>query len=164
MDILRGQAMSNAQNVVLDLFRFVDADQFLALNEAGQSELTRMLHDVVAGDVDLPAMLKGREAAARSRRDKMRVHKLVHFDHHYSDRYTVLEIGGANQWGLLYGISRIMSEHGCDIELVLISTEGDRAIDVFHLTRNGDKLSPGMEEELRGDLEHVLGLHNELTA
>ena len=37
MDILRGQAMSNAQNVVLDLFRFVDADQFLALNEAGQS-------------------------------------------------------------------------------------------------------------------------------
>ena len=163
MDILRGQAMSNAQNVVLDLFRFVDADQFLALNEAGQSELTRVLHDVVAGDVDLPAMLKGREAAARSRRDKMRVHKLVHFDHHYSDRYTVLEIGGANQWGLLYGISRIMSEHGCDIELVLISTEGDRAIDVFHLTRNGDKLSPGMEEELRGDLERVLGIHNELT-
>ncbi|MEO2197254.1 MAG: hypothetical protein ABGY72_14320, partial [bacterium] len=160
MDILRGQAMSNAQNVVLDLFRFVDADQFLALNEAGQSELTRVLQDVVAGDVDLPAMLKGREAAARSRRDKMRVHKLVHFDHHYSDRYTVLEIGGANQWGLLYGISRVMSEHGCDIELVLISTEGDRAIDVFHLTRNGDKLSPGMEEELRGDLERVLGIQD----
>lgn len=158
MDILRGQAMSNAQKVVLDLFRFVDADQFLALNEASQTELTRVLQDVVAGDIDLPSMLKGREAAARSRRDKMRVSRVVHFDHHYSDRYTVLEIIGANQWGLLYGISRVMSEHGCDIELVLISTEGDRAIDVFHLTRNSEKLSPGMEEELRGDLEQVLGL------
>jgi [protein-PII] uridylyltransferase len=161
MDILRGQAMSNAQKVVLDLFRFVDADQFLALNEASQSELTQVLQDVVAGDIDLPSMLKGREAAARSRRGKMRVTRVVHFDHHYSDRYTVLEIIGANQWGLLYGISRVMSEHGCDIELVLISTEGDRAIDVFHLTRNGEKLSPGMEEELRGGLEQVLGLHAE---
>ena len=28
MDILRGQAMSNRHNVVLDLFRFVDADRF----------------------------------------------------------------------------------------------------------------------------------------
>jgi UTP:GlnB (protein PII) uridylyltransferase len=85
----------------------------------------------------------------------------VHFDHHYSDRYTVLEIGGTNQWGLLYGISRVMSEHGCDIELVLISTEGDRAIDVFHLTRNGKKLSPGMEEELRSGLEQLPGLQSD---
>ena len=160
MDIVRGQAMSNAQKVVLDLFRFVDADKFLALNEAAQAELTRVLQDVVAGDVDLPTMLKGREAAARSGRGKVRVSRVVHFDHHYSDRYTVLEVGGANQWGLLYGISRVISEHGCDIDLVLISTEGDRAIDVFHLTRNGEKLSLGMEEELRGGLEQVLGLHD----
>ena len=73
----------------------------------------------------------------------------------------MLEIGGANQWGLLYGISRVMSEHDCDIELVLISTEGDRAIDVFHLTRNGKKLSPGMEEELRSGLEQVPGLQGD---
>ena len=63
MDILRGQAMSNHQNVVLDLFRFVDADRFLALNESGSSELTRLLQDVLAGSDDLAAMLKGREAA-----------------------------------------------------------------------------------------------------
>lgn len=161
MDIVRGQAMSNAQKVVLDLFRFIDADRFLALNEAAQEELTRVLQEVVAGDVDLPSMLKGREAAARSRRGKVRVSQVVHFDHHYSGRYTVLEVGGGNQWGLLYRISRVISEHGCDIDLVLISTEGDRAIDVFHLTRDGKKLSEGMEEELRGDLEQMLGLHQD---
>ena len=158
MDILRGQAMSNSQNVVLDLFRFVDSDRFLALNESGQSELTRLLQDVAADSVDLTSMLKGREAAARARRDRIRVRSLIHFDHHYSDRYTVLEIGGANQWGLLYRISRIISEHGCDIELVLISTEGNRAIDVFHLTRGGKKLTPSLEEDLRGALEPTLGV------
>ena len=161
MDILRGQAMSNRQNVVLDVFRFVDADRFLALNEAGPAELTRLLQDVVTHNVDLAAMLEGRNAAARARSHKIRVRSLVYFDHHYSDRYTVLEIGAANQWGLLYRISRVISEHGCDIDLVLISTEGDRAIDVFHLTRNGAKLSPDMEQDLRTGLEQAVGVVDE---
>ena len=69
MDILRGQAMSNSHKVVLDLFRFVDADQFLALNESGQSELTRLLQDVLRGDTDLAEMLKGREAALQAQCD-----------------------------------------------------------------------------------------------
>ena len=157
MDILRGQAMSNRERVVLDLFRFVDADQFLALNESGASELTRLLQQVLTGAVDLKSMLKGREAAARARRRRIRIPSVVHFDHYYSDRYTVLEVGGTNQWGLLHRISRVISEHGCDIDLVLISTEGDRATDVFHLTRDGKKLSTDMEHELRADLEAALG-------
>ncbi len=161
MDILRGQAMSNHQNVVIDVFRFIDADRFLELNESGRSELTRLLQDVISGNVELAAMLKGRDAAALAQRSKIRIRSLVHFDHHYSDRYTVLEIGGANRWGLLYRISRIISEHGCDIDLVLISTEGDRAIDVFHLTRNGAKLSADMEQDLRADLEQSVGVADE---
>ncbi len=156
MDILRGQAMSNRERVVLDLFRFVDADKFLALNESGPADLTRLLQEVLTGAVDLESMLKGREAAARARR--RRVPNVVHFDHFYSDRYTVLEVGGANQWGLLHRISRVISEHDCDIDLVLISTEGDRATDVFHLTRNGGKLSMDMEHSLRTDLEAALGM------
>ena len=158
MDILRGQAMSNREQVVLDLFRFVDADRFLALNESGPSELTRLLRQVLTDAVDLESMLKGREAAARARRRRVDGANVVYFDHHYSDRYTVLEVSGTNQWGLLHRISRIISEHGCDIDLVLISTEGDRATDVFHLTRDGGKLSTGMEHELRADLEAALGM------
>ena len=157
MDILRGQAMSNREGVVLDLFRFVDADEFLALNESGPSELTHLLQEVLTGAVDLESMLKGREAAARARGRRIRIQNVVHFDHYYSDRYTVLEVGGTNRWGLLHRVSRVISEHGCDIDLVLISTEGDRATDVFHLTRDGSKLSTDMEHDLRTDLEAALG-------
>ena len=163
MDILRGQAMSNREGVVLDLFRFVDADQYLALNESGPSELKRLLQQVLTGAVDLESMLKGREAAARARR-RVEVPDVVRFDHYYSDRYTVLEIGGANQWGLLHRISRVISEQGCDIDLALISTEGERATDVFHLTRDGGKLSPDMEHELRAGLEAVLAAGGEPLA
>lgn len=158
MDILRGQAMSNREGVVLDLFRFVDADEFLALNESGPAELTNLLQEVLTGAVDLESMLKGREAAARARGRRFRIQNVVHFDHYYSDRYTVLEVGGTNRWGLLHRISRVISEHGCDIDLVLISTEGDRATDVFHLTRDGSKLSTDMEHDLRTDLEAALGM------
>ena len=157
MDILRGQAMSNRERVVLDLFRFVDADKFLALNESGPAELKDLLQRVLTGAADLESMLQGREAAARARRHRSRVPNVVHFDHFYSDRYTVLEVGGTNRWGLLHRISRVISEHGCDIDLVLISTEGDRATDVFHLTRDGGKLSTDMEHSLRTDLETALG-------
>ncbi|MBM61679.1 MAG: hypothetical protein CL484_01880 [Acidobacteria bacterium] len=156
MDILRGQAMSNHQEVVLDLFRFIDADRFLAMNRSGRSDLTTLLEGVVSGVVDLGTMLKGREAAAQANHNKLRVRTVVHFDHHYSDRYTVLEVVGTNQWGLLHRISRVISEHGCDIELVLISTEGNRAIDVFHLTSSGKKLGPDKEENLSTDLKQAL--------
>jgi hypothetical protein len=49
-----------------------------------------------------------------------------------------------------------MSESGCDVDLVLIATEGRRAIDVFHLTRQGAKLTPGQQVELTSNLLRVL--------
>ena len=49
-----------------------------------------------------------------------------------------------------------MSESGCEVDLVLIATEGQRAIDVFHLTRQGAKLSPEQQVELTTNLQRVL--------
>jgi UTP:GlnB (protein PII) uridylyltransferase len=40
----------------------------------------------------------------------------------------------------LYRISRVLSEHGCDLDLALIGTEGRKAIDVLHVTKSGRKL------------------------
>jgi UTP:GlnB (protein PII) uridylyltransferase len=53
-------------------------------------------------------------------------------------------------------MSRTMSESGCDVDLVLIATEGRRAIDVFHLTKQGHKLSVGEQQQLTENLLHVL--------
>ena len=66
-------------------------------------------------------------------------------------------------WGLLYRVSRVISRHECDIEFVLISTEGTRAIDVFHLKKGDVKLSPDEVERLQADLESVLKETDEAT-
>ena len=56
----------------------------------------------------------------------------------------------------------MISHHGCNVDLVLISTEGERAIDVFHITAGGAKLSDAAQAALTADLQHVLEGNDEV--
>ncbi len=49
-----------------------------------------------------------------------------------------------------------MSLNGCDVDLVLITTEGHRAIDVFHITKAGRRLSDAEQLELTAGLQQML--------
>jgi [protein-PII] uridylyltransferase len=117
--------------------------------------LLKTMSDVVLGRADIAVRLRGREQGA-FRRNLPGFAPVVHCDNESSRRYTILEIIAENCLGLLYRVSRAMSESGCDVDLVLIATEGRRAIDVFHLTKNGAKLSPQTQLELTGNLQRVL--------
>jgi [protein-PII] uridylyltransferase len=90
------------------------------------------------------------------RRAPVRRQPTVYFDNAHSQRYTVLELVAEDAPGLLYRVSRIISEHGIDVDLVLISTEGQKAIDVFHITRGGGKLTEDAEASLKADLLRML--------
>ena len=68
----------------------------------------------------------------------------------------MLELVAQDAPVLLYRFSRVISEHGVDVDLVLISTEGQKAIDVFHITRQGRKLSDEQQAVLKADLERML--------
>ena len=68
----------------------------------------------------------------------------------------MLEIVADDAPGLLHRISRVISGQGCDVHLVLISTEGKRAIDVLHITRNGAKLPDADQAAFAEELQHVL--------
>ena len=77
-------------------------------------------------------------------------------DNEASGRYTILDIVASNALGLLYRISRVISRHGCDVDLVLIATEGEKAIDVFHITKGGSKLTEAEQQALTSDLQRTL--------
>jgi [protein-PII] uridylyltransferase len=155
MDILRGQAMTTPEGLVLDVFQFSDAQGFLRQNPGASGEICRMLDRVVAGWQDVPALLRGRERSMLYRRRNPEPPR-IHFDNEHSRRYSVLEIIADDAPGLLYRISRVVSERGCDLDLALIGTEGRKAIDVLHVTKEGRKLVESERATLTHALERVL--------
>jgi [protein-PII] uridylyltransferase len=155
MDILRGHAMTSPDGLVLDVFQFTDGERFLELNTEARDEFVAVLDDVVSGLVDVTVRLRGREQSLVHRRPA-RVTPVVRCDNHASQRYTIVEIVADDALGLLYRISRVMSQQGCDVDLVLISTEGHKAIDVFHITQAGAKLSDAAQDALAARLQRLL--------
>ena len=155
MDILRGHAMTSSNGLVLDVFQFTDSERFLELNAGAKEQMFSVLNDVVSGKANVTERLRGRERSLFNRRP-MRVTPVVHADNTSSKRYTIIDIMADDELGLLYRISRVMSQNGCDVDLVLITTEGRRAIDVFHITKGGRKLSSAEQAELSTHLQRML--------
>jgi [protein-PII] uridylyltransferase len=156
MDILRGQAMTNRHGLVIDIFQFADQEGYLRLNQVARDELTALLEDVVSGRVDIADKLRGRWGSRSTSSPPQQTRPTVRFNNHYSRRFTVLEVVAANAWGLLYRLSHTLSAHGCDIDLVLISTEGTLAIDVFHVTKDRAKLPDADQQALKDELLQTL--------
>ncbi len=156
MNIIRGHAFTNPNGLVLDVFQFTDDERFLELNPDAPDRVLGVLQDVVAGRSDVTARLRGREQGVLHSRTTERFPPVVRADNEASGRYTILDIVATNALGLLYRISRVISQHGCDVDLVLIATEGEKAIDVFHLTKGGVKLTEAEQLALTSDLQRTL--------
>ena len=146
-----GLAVRTPQN----LKSAVEQERFLALNADAHAQVLHVLQDVVSGRVEVTSLLRGREQGLQARAAS-RVAPIARTDNEASGRYTILDIVAGNAIGLLYRISRVISQHGCDVDLVLISTEGERAIDVFHITRAGAKLTEAEQHALTADLQRTL--------
>jgi [protein-PII] uridylyltransferase len=156
MDIIRGHALTNPNGLVLDVFQFTDDERFLALNADAQQRLLHTLEDVVSGREDVAVRLRGRERGVLHSRGAARFEAVIRTDNSASGRYTILDVVASNMLGLLYRISGTISKHGCDVDLVLIATEGEKAIDVFHITKGGSKLNEAEQQALTSDLQRTL--------
>ena len=154
MNILRGHAFTNPNGLVLDVFQFTDEERFLALNADAPKQMLKVLEDVVSGRADVTARLRGREQSIL--KTASRFAPVVRADNEASRRYTILDIVASNALGLLHRISRVISQHGCEVDLVLIATEGEKAIDVFHITKAGVKLTQAEQLALTSDLQRTL--------
>jgi [protein-PII] uridylyltransferase len=80
----------------------------------------------------------------------------VRLDNQSSSHSTLLELVAQDRPGLLFDVSSALAAQGCNIEIALIDTEGQRAIDVFYLTCRGAKLDPAMQETVGNALRERL--------
>jgi [protein-PII] uridylyltransferase len=156
MNIVKADAFANAAGVVLDTFQFVDLHHTLELNPGEIERFRKNLADVVNGKRALEPLLQSRDSATRARAPKIVVDTRISFDDSSSLHSTLLEIVAQDRPGLLYEMGSAMAREECNIEVALIDTEGQKAIDVFYLTANGRKLTEAKKAALRQALQSNL--------
>jgi UTP:GlnB (protein PII) uridylyltransferase len=145
-DIVGAEAFANANSMVLDVFTFVDPQKRFA-DDAERRQFQVSLERAVEGKDDVAPRLQERLDAVR--RALVEQPLAVTFDDEVHPEATAVTVSGANHFGLLYLLSRMFAEGGYNIEIAYVETPDERVRDQFFLTRNGGKLTPDDQTELR---------------
>ena len=115
--------------------------------------------DVLAGSADLDRMLRDRQRSEKHARVKVAVETRIDFDNECSSTSTLLQVIAQDRPRLLHRISSCLSQQRCNIEIALIDTEGQMAIDTFYLTSETKKLTAERQKKVEKSLlEELKGL------
>ena len=79
----------------------------------------------------------------------------VSFDNEACPTATLIQMVAQDRPGLLYDVVSVISKRGANIEVVLVDTEAKKAIDVFYITRSGQKLSDAEATALAEELREI---------
>ncbi len=156
MNIVKANAFSNAAGTVVDTFYFTDRFRTLEMNLQEWERLKKSIAAVVKGEADLARMLRDRLKSEKANGTKVKIATQIEFDDNCSAQSTMMQVLTQDRPGLLYRMCSLVSKHDCNIEIALIETEGQMAIDVLYLTSGGAKLSADRQAALGQALREEL--------
>jgi [protein-PII] uridylyltransferase len=159
MNIVKANAFSNQAGTVVDTLYFTDRFRTLELNLSEWERFRRSVTSVLLGEADLEKMLRDRQRSEKGAIAKVKVETKIEFDDSCSSTSTMVQVITQDRPRLLHRIASCLSDQACNIEIALIDTEGQMAIDTFYLTSGGKKLPP--EHQGRVEKALVEELHGE---
>jgi [protein-PII] uridylyltransferase len=152
MNIVKANAFSNQAGTVVDTLYFTDRFRTLELNLSEWQRFKQSIVAVLAGEADLDKMLRDRQRSEKNLRVKVVVETRIDFDDECSSTSTLLQVIAQDRPRLLHRISSCLSQQRCNIEIALIDTEGQMAIDTFYLTSGGKKLTAETQKNVANAL------------
>ena len=82
----------------------------------------------------------------------------VNLEGQAADGALVIEASGRDRPGLLHDLARAITDLGFSIQAARIDGYGERAVDVFYVTEQGEKIcDPQKEKQIATALMRVLG-------
>ncbi|MGB0005816.1 MAG: [protein-PII] uridylyltransferase [Candidatus Sulfotelmatobacter sp.] len=159
MNIVKANAFSNLAGIVVDSLYFTDRFRTLELNLSEWDRFKKSIAAVLAGEADLDRMLRDRQRAEKQAKAKVVVETRIDFDDECSSTSTLLQVIAQDRPRLLHRVSACLSRQHCNIEIALIDTEGQMAIDTFYLTSEGKKLPATLQKKVeKALLDELKGL------
>ncbi|HEY6547222.1 MAG TPA: ACT domain-containing protein [Vicinamibacteria bacterium] len=131
MNIVAAEAFANESALVLDTFRFSDPKARFR-DDAERRAFQALLEEAIEGRAELPEPAEPQGVAGSLR---------PAFDDRSHPEWTRLVVEGPDRFGLLYRLSRALSEAGCSIELARIATPDSGVHDEFYLSEGGARLT-----------------------
>ncbi len=92
-----------------------------------------LIEQALAGGIRLPETI-AHKAQKRSRLKAFSLETNIVVDNQGSNRFTVVEASGLDRPGLLYDLTRALSDLNLNIASAHVTTFGERAVDVFYVT------------------------------
>lgn len=142
LNILGAEIYTSQDDLALDILHVETLDQRAVTESQVWQRVEAVLRDALVDVRHIEQVpLQGRHPLKNQKVDVFVKPPHIVINNSHSDTHTILELQAQDSLGLLYRLTRVLYEQDVDIALAKISTEGNRAIDVFYVTdADGQKI------------------------
>lgn len=130
LSILTAQVFTTDDGAAVDVFEVEGAFE-ARVEEERWREFRGTLRRAIEGRISLAYRVREKRRHYPASRHDVPVR--VHVDNDASDFFTVVEVGAPDRIGLLFDVTRTLTDQQLDVHLAKVATYGERVIDAFYV-------------------------------